>query len=86
MRTFLNWLNENARNSLQSPAMSMHPEITKTLAGLQALPGVRVLRMSGSGATCYALFDTMEAAESAAAQLKTQQPDWWVRATLLGDT
>lgn len=86
MRAFLTWLNENTRNSLQSPAMSMHPEITKTLAGLQALPGVRVLRMSGSGATCYALFDTMEAAESAAAQLKNQQPDWWVRATLLGDT
>lgn len=83
-RAFLTWLNENTRNSLQSPAMSMYPEITKTLAELQALPGVRVLRMSGSGATCFALFETLEAAQNAASRLQTQQPDWWVRATLLG--
>lgn len=84
-RAFLTWLNENTRNSLESPAMSMHPDITKTLAELQALPGVRVLRMSGSGATCFALFETFDAAESAATRLQAQYPDWWVRATLLGD-
>ena len=83
-RAFQTWLNENTRNSLQSSAMSMHPEITKTLAALQALPGVRTLRMSGSGASCFALFDSLEAATEAARSLSAQNSDWWVRATLLG--
>ena len=64
--------------------MSMHPEITKTLAALQALAGIRALRMSGSGATCFALFDSLEAATEAARSLSAQNSDWWVRATLLG--
>lgn len=83
-RAFQTWLNENTRNSLQSPAMSMHPEITGTLAALQSLPGVRTLRMSGSGATCFALFDSLETAQEGAAALQRQNPDWWVRVTLLG--
>lgn len=85
LRPFLSWLNENTRNSLQSPAMSMHPEITKALAALQALSGARLIRMSGSGATCFALFESMDLAESATALLAQRHPDWWVRASLLGD-
>ncbi|MCR9268415.1 MAG: 4-(cytidine 5'-diphospho)-2-C-methyl-D-erythritol kinase [Hyphomonadaceae bacterium] len=84
LRAFQIWLGENTENSLQSSAMSMHPEITKTLADLQALSGIRLARMSGSGATCFGLFDTLDAAEAGADLLSRRNPDWWVRATLLG--
>ena len=84
LRAFLSWLRDNTENSLETPAMSKHPEITETLAALQAVPGARLIRMSGSGATCFALFDSMDAAESAAASLAAQRPDWWIKATMLG--
>jgi 4-diphosphocytidyl-2-C-methyl-D-erythritol kinase len=41
--------------------------------------------MSGSGATCFALFDTTAAANAAARSLRVGHPEWWVRATTLGD-
>lgn len=85
LRAFQVWLNENTVNSLQSPAMSMHPDITKTLAALQALSGVRAVRMSGSGATCFGLFDNLDLAEAGAALLAARYPDWWVRSSLLGE-
>ena len=84
LRAFVSWLNDNTRNSLQSPAMSKHPEITKVLAALQSLMGVRMARMSGSGATCFALFEGMEQAEAAAHSLSRQYPDWWIQSSLLG--
>lgn len=84
LRAFLSWLRDNTENSLETPAMSQHPEITKTLATLQAVPGARLIRMSGSGATCFALFDSMEAAEEAATSLANQRSDWWIRSTMLG--
>lgn len=84
IRAFLSWLRDNTENSLETPAMSKHPEITRTLATLQAVPGARLIRMSGSGATCFALFDSMDAAEDAAVSLSGRNADWWVRATMLG--
>ncbi|MEL6861106.1 MAG: 4-(cytidine 5'-diphospho)-2-C-methyl-D-erythritol kinase [Pseudomonadota bacterium] len=84
LRPFLSWLKDNTENSLQTPAISQFPEIADTLGSLQALPSVRFTRMSGSGATCFALFENLEAAETAGAQLASQYPDWWVRSTLLG--
>jgi len=41
-------------------------------------------RMSGSGATCFALFDQLKAAAAAARTLRAQYPQWWVRAAILG--
>nr|WP_070960150.1 4-(cytidine 5'-diphospho)-2-C-methyl-D-erythritol kinase [Hyphomonas sp. Mor2] len=84
LRAFLSWLRDNTENSLETPAMSKHPEITRTLAMLQAVPGARLIRMSGSGATCFALFDTMKAAEAAAASLTAGSESQWVRASMLG--
>lgn len=84
LKPFLSWLKDNTENSLEAPAISQFPEITDTLATLQAVSGVRLTRMSGSGATCFALFETMDAAEQAAEQLSRQHPDWWIRPTLLG--
>jgi 4-diphosphocytidyl-2-C-methyl-D-erythritol kinase len=62
-------------NDLQAPAIRLAPGIAQVLAVLQALPGVLLARMSGSGATCFAIFATPSAAAGAAASLN--QPDWW---------
>lgn len=79
---FLGWLAAQ-RNDLQSPAMYLVPGIATTLDALQALPGCQLARMSGSGATCFALFPSQAHAQSAAKSLKSTEPDWWVQATLL---
>lgn len=69
-----------ARNDLQGPAMALAPEIGAVLAAIGALPGCRLARMSGSGATCFGLFDRLEEAWAAAEALATQAPRWWLTA------
>ncbi|MDP1777914.1 MAG: 4-(cytidine 5'-diphospho)-2-C-methyl-D-erythritol kinase [Brevundimonas sp.] len=78
----MDWLT-NQRNDLQAPALTLAPAIGKAMAAISALPGARLTRMSGSGATVFALFDTAEAAEAAGRALATLHPDWWVRPTVL---
>ncbi|WP_051987697.1 4-(cytidine 5'-diphospho)-2-C-methyl-D-erythritol kinase [Bosea sp. UNC402CLCol] len=70
-------------NDLAVPAQRIAPEIGEVLERLAALPGSRLARMSGSGATCFALFDDCVASAAAAKALAKQRPEWWVRATLL---
>lgn len=76
---FLKWL-EAARNDLQPPAQRMVPEIADCLSALE-LAGARFSRMSGSGASCFGVFDSTELARAAAARLLQDQPDWFVAAT-----
>ena len=73
-----------ARNDMQAAAIALAPAVRDALAALAALPQARLTRMSGSGATCFALFDTCGAALGAAAVLGAAHPHWWVRATVLG--
>jgi 4-diphosphocytidyl-2-C-methyl-D-erythritol kinase len=73
-----------SRNDLEAPATLLHPIIAEVLAALRALPGCRLARMSGSGATCFALFDTDAEAAEAARTLAARAPRWWVRAVSLG--
>ncbi len=63
-------------NDLAEAAIALCPPIADLLAALSALPGCRLARMSGSGATCFALFDT--AAEAARAAPRLAQPGRWV--------
>jgi 4-diphosphocytidyl-2-C-methyl-D-erythritol kinase len=63
------------RNDLEAPARAIAPVIGEVLAALSGQPGVTLARMSGSGATCFALFETVEACAEAAAAVK--RPDWW---------
>ena len=72
------------RNDLEEPAIELQPVIAKVLAVLRNLPACRLARMSGSGATCFGLFDSAHSAEAAARKLRVGYPDWWVRATVLG--
>jgi 4-diphosphocytidyl-2-C-methyl-D-erythritol kinase len=71
------------RNDLQASAMRIAPAIGDALEALQRLDGARLVRMSGSGATCFALFDDRHAAARAARALAGAHPGWWVRATYL---
>ena len=69
-----------ARNDLTAAALSLVPEIAAVLDRLALLPGARLARMSGSGATCFALFADRAAADRGAAVLARTEPQWWVRA------
>jgi 4-diphosphocytidyl-2-C-methyl-D-erythritol kinase len=62
-------------NDLQAPAVALQPVIGEVLTALQTLPGALLARMSGSGATCFALFATPE--EAAAAAEIIYRPGWW---------
>lgn len=70
-------------NDLAAPAQGVAPVIGEVLDRLAALPGCRLARMSGSGATCYALFDDCTASAAAAKALQRDRPGWWVKPTLL---
>lgn len=69
------------RNDLEAPAAALVPEIGEVLGAVAAQPGCRLARMSGSGATCFGLFDGD--ARGAAAVLKRAHPDWWVAPAVL---
>lgn len=68
------------RNDLTVAAVELVPEIAAVLARLSALDGALIARMSGSGATCFALFADDAAAAAAARQMTREQPEWWVAA------
>ncbi|HZU90156.1 MAG TPA: 4-(cytidine 5'-diphospho)-2-C-methyl-D-erythritol kinase [Stellaceae bacterium] len=72
------------RNDLTEAAIGLVPEIGAVLARLAALPGALLARMSGSGATCFALFADGAAARRAAAALAVAVPEWWSAAGTLG--
>jgi len=76
----------NGRNDLEAPAIELEPAIAELLAVLGRLPGCRLARMSGSGATCFGLFESTRAATAAGRTLRVGYPGWWVRATVIGDS
>jgi 4-diphosphocytidyl-2-C-methyl-D-erythritol kinase len=70
-------------NDLESAALKLAPEIAGVLAALRRLDGARLVRLSGSGPTCFALFAPEDEATRAAATLAAAQPSWWIAATRL---
>lgn len=71
-------------NGLSDAAIGLAPVIEDVLAALGAAPGCRLARMTGSGATCFGLFDDEAAATSAAGGL--QRDGWWVQATRISQS
>lgn len=63
-----------ARNDLETPAHEVAPVTGEVL---HALTGARLARMSGSGATCFALYSSEAERDSAAAVVAAAHPDWW---------
>jgi len=80
--TLIDWLAANG-NDLTEPAIACAGVIAEVLSALNALPGARLARMSGSGPTCFALFASAADAAAAGRALQAAHRDWWVQATTL---
>jgi len=70
-------------NDLTVAALGIAPVIADAMARLFAQPGCSIARMSGSGATCYGIFETDEQAAAATAALGAAHRKWWVQQTRL---
>jgi 4-diphosphocytidyl-2-C-methyl-D-erythritol kinase len=71
---FAAWL-ATQRNDLEAPAVQVVPEVATCL---QSLQDALLARMSGSGATCFGLYETQAFAQRAAARVADKHPGWWV--------
>ena len=70
-------------NDLEAPAARIQPVITEVLSALGESAGVKLVRMSGSGATCFAIFADDAAAQRAAEKIQRAHAAWWVHAGTL---
>jgi len=70
-------------NDLEAPAIRIEPVIGEVLTSLNGAEGVRLSRMSGSGATCFAIFSDAAQAQNAARKIQREHPEWWVHAGTL---
>src|ERR1700681_1784133 len=70
-------------NDLEAPATRIQPVIGEVLAALSATNGAWLVRMSGSGATCFAIYENAAEAQRAAQKIKLDHPGWWVHAGVL---
>lgn len=73
------WLAVATRNDLEAPAVQLEPLIGEVLDALREEPESLLVRMSGSGATCFALCASDIEAEGLAERVRAMRPDWWVR-------
>jgi len=71
------------RNDMENAACTVAPIIGDVLAVLGAAPGCKLARMSGSGATCFALFADCKAAARAKKAIARSYPDWWLKVSVL---
>jgi 4-diphosphocytidyl-2-C-methyl-D-erythritol kinase len=72
----------NGRNDLEAPAIGLHPEIADVLTALRSTDA-RLTRMSGSGATCFALYDSDDQRDTAQKAIAEACPKWWTMASSL---
>ena len=70
-------------NDLTQAAIACAPVVSEVLIALRALPGIQLVRMSGSGSTCFGLFRSPGEAQAAAKRLAAERREWWVRPTVL---
>lgn len=71
------------RNDLTDAALAVTPQISEVLAAVAATPACHFARLSGSGATCFGVYDTQSAAAAAVNKLRAEHADWWVSAASL---
>ena len=74
---------ETTRNDLEEPARRLQPVIGEVLAAIAALPGALMVRMSGSGATCFGIFADDDCCARAADNLRKSAPNWWIAPTFV---
>ena len=82
---WVEWIGKQ-RNDLEQPARQVAPEIEAVITALTAQDGCMLARMSGSGATCFAIFDDAVKRDTAVGLLRTTNPNWWVEATGVAPT
>jgi 4-diphosphocytidyl-2-C-methyl-D-erythritol kinase len=70
-------------NDLEAPATRIQPVIGEVISALSATNGAWLARMSGSGATCFAIFENTAEAQRAAQKIQLDHPLWWVHAGVL---
>ena len=70
-------------NDLEEPATKIQPVIGDVIAALNATNGAWLARMSGSGATCFAVYENTAEARRAADKIRLEHPAWWVHAGTL---
>jgi 4-diphosphocytidyl-2-C-methyl-D-erythritol kinase len=70
-------------NDLVDPATRIQPLIGEVISALSATNGAWLARMSGSGATCFAIFENTPEAQRAAQKIQLDHPQWWVHAGTL---
>jgi 4-diphosphocytidyl-2-C-methyl-D-erythritol kinase len=70
-------------NDLEAPATQIQPLIGEVIAALNATNGAWLARMSGSGATCFAIYENTAEAQRAASKIQLDHPTWWVHAGTL---
>jgi 4-diphosphocytidyl-2-C-methyl-D-erythritol kinase len=71
-------------NDLTSAARACEPAVGEIVETLNALTGARLVRMSGSGPTCFALFATRDEAAMAAQRVRNERKNWWVEPATIG--
>lgn len=74
---------EGTRNDLEIPAKNSNPEVSEILKVLDVQKGCRVARMSGSGASCFGLFEDEGEAVIAGVEIASKNPHWWVQGSRL---
>ncbi|GJL98940.1 MAG: 4-diphosphocytidyl-2-C-methyl-D-erythritol kinase [Methyloligella sp.] len=72
-----------APNDLLKPALKIAPKISDVLAEISLLDRCLISRLSGSGATCFGLFETEDEAKRAGKYLKMRYPEWWIEGTFI---
>ena len=78
--SFVDYLSD-CRNDLEQPAIQFAPVISTCINTLKNLPGCNFARMSGSGATCFGIFDSAESATKGAVLIQEAYCDWWVKSS-----
>lgn len=71
------------QNDLTESACSLHPEISDALKIMSKQEGCDIARMSGSGSSCFGLFNTAEQSQKAAEKIQKEKPDWFIRPVTL---
>lgn len=70
-------------NDLSGPARRLDPAVNAVLEALESSPNCLISRMSGSGATCFGIYQSDSAATAAAENLSRAYPEWWIEASNL---
>jgi 4-diphosphocytidyl-2-C-methyl-D-erythritol kinase len=70
-------------NDLEAPATRIEPVVGQVISALSATNGAWLVRMSGSGATCFAIYENTAEAQRAAQKIMLDHPSWWVHAGVL---